>query len=66
MDFQGSVGHDANGNKGPAVGPTRGLVIQAWIHGFSLFSLFSLIFRDLLDRVLKGIRPGLWALLEDQ
>ena len=33
MDFQGSAGQSANGNKDPAVGPTRRLVLQAWIHG---------------------------------
>ena len=41
---------------------TRRLVIQAWIHGFSLFSL---IFRDLLARMLTGIRAQAWALPED-
>ena len=50
MDVQGSAGQNANGYKTIAVGPTRRLVLQAWIHGFSL------IFRDLLDRVLTVIR----------
>ncbi len=35
IDVQGSAGQSANGDKALAVGPTRRLVIQAWIHGFS-------------------------------
>ena len=62
IDFQGSADKKVSVVSAAAVGPTRRLVIQAWIHGLSLFSL---IFRDLLDRVLKGIRPELWALLGD-
>ncbi len=35
VDFQGSAGHNAKGDKAGAVGPTGRLVIQAWIRGFS-------------------------------
>ncbi len=50
MDFQGSAGQDANGDKREAAGPTRRLVIQAWIHGFSW------IFRDLLAREFASLK----------
>ncbi len=42
MDFQGSAGQNANGNKTSAVGPTGRLVLQAWIHGiFMIFMDFQ-------------------------